>query len=201
MKAKSNPAAEPDFYSMPSIKARDDASTKWNSDLDGKKPPSVYPLLHSETKHEYPMGQIKEHVPDDDSISSLGTASLAVDAPNYNTQAIGSTTSSTVPPSPSLDLKSNTTRRQSERMTFRRSSYTKVSRDELTSSTEPASWAEPANHESLFTENSAMQLLREPILTPSVSSSSLHAMSNLQELHGVNVEPNFVDNDWGSFAW
>ena len=196
MKAKSNPAAEPDFYSMPSIKARDDASTKWNSDLDGKKPPSVYPLLHSETKHEYPMGQIKEHVPDDDSISSLGTASLAVDAPNYNTQAIGSTTSSTVPPSPSLDLKSNTFRRQSERMTFRRSSYTKISSDELTS------WADLANDESLSTENTLVQqLLREPILSPSASSSSLHAMSDLQVSQAVNVEPIFLHEDFGLFAW
>jgi len=46
-----------------------------------------------------------------------------------------------------------------------------------------------------------MQFLREPILTPSLSSSSLNAMSKLQGSQEVNTEPIFLDDDWGSFVW
>ena len=99
-----------------------------------------------------------------------------------------------VAPSPSFDLTSSTIRHQTQNMNFGLSSYSRVSSDELTS------WAEPAYDESL-TENSVMQFLREPILTPSVSSSSLNATSKLQGSLEVNTEPNFLNDDWESFAW
>ena len=190
MKAKSNPACEPDFYAMPSIKARDHASTKLVRDLDGKQPIFVYPLLHAKKRPENSISQIKEHVADDNVISSPWMVSVAVDASNNVTQVIGCM----VPRSPSFDLTSSTIRHQTQCMTFRRSSYSKVSSDELTS------WAEPSYDESL-SESSVMQLLREPILTPSASSSSLNAMSKLQGSPVVKTEPIILDDDWGSFVW
>ena len=190
MKAKSNPACEPDFYAMPSIKARDHASTKLVRDLDGKQPIFVYPLLHAKKRPENSISQIKEHVADDNVISSPWMVSVAVDASNNVTQVIGCM----VPHSPSLDLTSSTTRHQTQSVNLRLSPYSKVSSDELTS------WAEPSYDESL-SESSVMQLLREPILTPSASSSSLNAMPKLQGSPVVKTEPIILDDDWGSVVW
>jgi hypothetical protein len=182
VKSKSNPATEPDFYSMPSIKAIDHAPTKSNRDF-------VYPSLHAKKRPENAISQIKEHVADDNVILSPRMALLAVDASNNVTQVIGSTKSCMVAPSPSFDLTSSTIRHQTQSMKFRRSSYTSVSSDELTS------WAELEYDESL-TESSVLQFIREPILTPSGSSTS-----KLQGSLEVNTEPYFLDDDWESFAW
>ncbi len=123
-------------------------------------------------------------------------ASSAVNASNNVTQVIGSTKSCTVAPFQSLDLTSSTIRHQSQSTNFCLSSYSSVSSDELTS------WAEPSyEYDGSLTESSVMQFLREPILTPSVSSSSLNAMSTLQGSREVNTEPTFLDDDWESFAW
>jgi hypothetical protein len=195
VKSKSNPATEPDFYSMPSIKAKYHAATKSNGDLNGKIPLCAYPSVHAKKQPENSISQIKEHVADDNVIlSARRMASSALDASNNVTQAIGSTKSCKAPPSLSFDLSSSTIRHQGQSMNFCRSSYTRVSSDELTS------WAEPAYDESL-TESSVMQFLREPILTPSVSSSWLNATSKLQGSLEVNTEPNFLNDDWESFAW
>jgi hypothetical protein len=179
---------------MPSITARDHASTKLNSDLNGEKTLCVYPFLHAK-KHENSISQIKEHVADDNVILSPRMASLTVYASNNVSQAIGSTKPCMVPLSRSFDLTSSTIRLQTQSTNFRRSSYTRVSSDELTS------WAEPAYDESLLTESSVMQFLREPILTPSLSSSSLNPIPMLQGSQEVNTEPIFLDDDWGSFVW
>ncbi len=195
VKSKSNPATEPDFYSMPSIKAIDHAPTKSNGDLNGKIPLCVYPTIQAKKQPENAISQIKEHIADDNVILSPSRmSSSAVDASNNVTQVIGSTKRRMVAPSPSFDLTSSTIRHQTQNMNFCLSSYSRVSSDELTS------WAEPAYDESL-TENSVMQFLREPILTPSVSSSSLNATSKLQGSLEVNTEPNFLNDDWESFAW
>jgi hypothetical protein len=180
---------------MPSVKALDHAPTKSNGDLNGKIPLCAYPSVHAKKQPENSISQIKEHVADDNVIlSARRMASSALDSSNYDTQVIGSPMSRMAPPSPSFDLTSSTIRHQGQSMDYCLSSYTRVSSDELTS------WADPAYGENL-TESSVMQFLREPILTPSVSSSSLNATSKLQGSLVVNTDLNFHNDDWESFAW
>jgi len=196
VKAKSNPATEPDFYSMPSIKAIDHAPKKSHRDLSGEKLLCVHPSLQAKKQPEKSISQIKDHVADYNVIIYPRMASSAVNASSNVTQVIGSAKPCTVAPSQSLDLTSSTIRHQSQSTNFCLSSYSRVSSDELTS------WADPScEYDGSLTEISVMQFLREPILTPSVSSSSLNAMSTLQGSLEVNTEPNFLDDDWESFAW
>jgi len=150
----------------------------------------------SEEATEKSISQIKDHVADHNVIIYPRMASSAVRASSNVTQVIGCTKSCTVVPSQSVDLTSSTIRHQSQSTNFCLSSYSRVSSDELTS------WADPScEYDGSLTEISVMQFLREPILTPSVSSSSLNAMSTLQGSLELNTEPIFLDDDWESFAW
>ncbi|KAL3816940.1 hypothetical protein ACHAXA_009800 [Cyclostephanos tholiformis] len=128
VKAKSNPSAEPDFYSMPFVK-EEDSIAKLKRDLDDKTHLCTHPFLHANKQPENAVSHIKDHVADN---------SLAADASNNIAQARGSAKSS------SFDLSSSSICNQSQSTNFCLSSYSRISNDDLTNWAEPAYESNPA---------------------------------------------------------
>ena len=202
VKRKTSPKTEPDFYSMPCIKA-DDASMTLKWDHEGK----VAVKLEEECKCSDPalrqkkqaetMMNYKDYVKDDNVFSSQRNASSAIGIPSIVASITGSKKPSLSAPSSFFDLSSsidvyNFSRHRSESNDFCPRSLLHYSED--TNNRLRRSWNDSSFGKSLSeTSLSTLQSLQDPILPLSPSSFSLDEMSQQRESLDINTDTIFSD--------
>ncbi len=185
VKGAASPETEPNFYSMPFVKA-DDASTTLKRDLVGKvafKPEEGCecsdPAL-CQKKQAEKMTNYKEYGVGDNEFSYQRNTSLAIGIPSIVPPITGSKTPRLSARSSSFDFSSSTTVYTfSRRMSGSNGScprsllpYSEDSNDRA-----PYSWNESPFRKSLSVNAlSALQSLQDPVLSPSTSSFSLDEM-------------------------
>jgi hypothetical protein len=205
VKGKTSPETEPDFYSMPFIKA-DDASPTLKRYLKGKvaveleeKCKCSDPAL-CRKKQAVKMMNYKEYAVGDDMFSFQRNESLAIGIPSIDAPVTGSKKTHLSDRSSSFDFSSSTA-------VYTFSSHMSESNDfchplllpylEDTNNCVPRSWNKSLFGKSL-SENSlsALQSLQDPILSPSSSSFSLDEMFQRRELLDINTDSIFSDHDF-----
>jgi hypothetical protein len=185
VKGKTNPETEPDFYSMPFVKA-DDTSTTSRRDLED----IVAVELEEKCKCSDPapcwkkrvvkMMNYREHVVGDDAFSSQENASLAVGIPSIAAPIEGTKKTRPSDPSSSFHFSSSTTvytfsRHMSEGNDFRYLSpvpHSEDTYDRVPRSGNKSPFGMSLSENSL----SALQSLQDHILSPSSSSFLLDEM-------------------------
>ena len=208
VKRKTSPKTEPDFYSMPCIKA-DDASMTLKWDHEGKVAVKLEeeckcsdPALRQKKQPEKMMNN-KDYVKDDNVFSSQRNASSAIGIPSIVTSITCPKKPSLSAPSSSFDLSSSIavytfSRNRSESNNFCPPALLPYSED--TNDRVPRSWNESPFSKSL-SENalSTIQSLQDSVL--SFPSFSLDEMSQQRESLDANTDSIFSDlyfeGDWG----
>jgi hypothetical protein len=185
VKGAASPETEPNFYSLPFIKAND-ASTTLKRDLVSKvalkmeEECECSDPAQCQKKHAEKMMKNKEYDMGDTVFSSQRNTSLAIGIPGIVPPITGSMTPRRSAPSSSFDFSSSTTVYTfSRRMSGSNGSCPRslLPYSEDTNDRSPHSWNELPFHKSLSeTALSALQSLQDPILSPSSSSLSLDEM-------------------------
>ena len=202
VKGAASPETEPNFYSMPFIKAND-ASTNLKRDLVGKVALKMEeececsdPAL-CQKKQAEKMMNYKESDMGDNVFSSQRNTSLAIGIPSIATPFTGSKTPRLSAPSSSFDFSSSTTVYTfSRRMSGSNGSCPRslLPYSEDTNDRVLCSWNESPFGKSLSeTALSALQSLKDPVLSPSSSSFSLDEMSQHRESLDINTDSIFSD--------
>lgn len=207
VKAKTSPETEPDFYSMPFIKA-DDSLTILNTNFEGN---SATALFEDKIKLSNPALNKKKHAFKekycvDRNVFYSPVNKLTNGAPKTVTPVKGSNKELFSDPSSSFGLRSNTSgyielsRHVSKRIDTcppLLSSCSKDTNDLESSSRRESVFGKILSDSSLM----ALQSLHEPILSPSSSSFSLDEMSEQQGSLEINTDTIFsdqgFDGEWG----
>ena len=202
VKGGTSPETEPNFYSMPFIKAND-ASTTLKRDLEGKVALKMEeececsePVL-CQKKQAEKMMNYNEYDMGDTVFSCQRNSSLAIGIPGIVPQITGYKKPRMAVPSSSYDFSSSTTvytfsRHMSGSNGSCHRSLLPYSED--TNDRSPHSWNELPFRKSLSeTALSALQSLKDPVLSPSSSSFSLNEISQQRESLDINTDSIFSD--------
>ena len=220
VKGAASPETEPNFYSMPFMKAND-ASTTLKRDLEGKVALKMEeececsePVL-CQKKQAEKMMNYNEYDMGDTVFSCQRNSSLAIGIPGIVPQITGYKKPRMAVPSSSFDFSSSTTvytfspaaattaidrRRASERNDFCPRSLLPYMED--TNDRVLCSWNESQFGKRLSeTSLSALQSLKDPVLSPSSSPFSLDEMFQQRESLDINTDSILselgFDGDWG----
>jgi hypothetical protein len=210
VKGAASPETEPNFYSLPFIKAND-ASTTLKRDLEGKDALKMEeececsePVL-CQKKQAEKMMNYNEYDMGDTVFSCQRNSSLAIGIPGIVPQITGYKKPRMAVPSSSFDFSSSTTvytfsRRASESNDFCPRSllpYLEDTNDRVLCSWNESQFGKRLSETSL----SALQSLKDPVLSPSSSPFSLDEMFQQRESLDINTDSIFselgFDGDWG----
>ena len=185
VKGAASPETEPDFYSMPFIKAND-ASTTLKRDLEGnvalkmEEECECSDPAKCQKKQAEKMTNYKEYDMCDNVFSSQRNTSLLIAIPSIVPPITGSKSPRRSARSLSFDFGSSTTVYTfSRRMSGSNGSCPRslLPYSEDTNDRSPHSWNESSFRKSLSDiALSALQSLQDPVLSPSTSSISLDEM-------------------------